>query len=445
MNDRNEFEILLKSVTPAEIAAFDMSRHITNLMIEEPFWGRFSRIMNFKRTEEIPTAGVCVRDGEMYLMYNPRFTAALKCEQKADGTKSDAFQKNRGLLKHEFMHLLFEHCTSRTFTNHEVGNIAQDLAINSLLPVDELPNCGIWPGKSELKGSTDAVKRLIGDIEKEKSAEWYYSRLMENESVKKRIENGEYVLTGEKKIGDCVIGGETMDSHGGWGKMSDAEREIARITLREAAREAAEHCDRAGNWGSIPSVVRQRIRDFISSQINWQKVLHSWVGMTRCANRTTTYRRVNKRFPGILPGTQHGFTSFIACYVDQSGSVSDREQELLFSELNNLSRHREFDLFVFDTEVDEGSKITIRRGSKASPFRSRNGGTDFSAPNEHAKKNKVKYDGFLILTDGCAPDPGPSPRGLRRLWVVTPNNKLNFNPSPGDVVITMEWPKKNND
>ena len=61
---------------------------------------------------------------------------------------------------------------------------------------------------------------------------------------------------------------------------------------------------------------------------------------------------------------------------------------------------------------------------------------DFTAPTKHANKNKHRFDGYLILTDGEAYDPGPSM--LKRGWVIIPGRKLLFDPSNRDFVINMK-------
>ena len=102
-------------------------------------------------------------------------------------------------------------------------------------------------------------------------------------------------------------------------------------------------------------------------------------------------------------------------------------------------RHTEFTLYNFDTEVDESSE-RVWRGNKAPGMeRTRCGGTCFKAPTVHANKNRSKFDGYLILTDGECSDPGPS--RLKRGWVITPGRKLYFDASKRDFVISMKQPK----
>ena len=132
-------------------------------------------------------------------------------------------------------------------------------------------------------------------------------------------------------------------------------------------------------------------------------------------------------------------TAKIAISIDQSGSVGNGELELLFAELRNLAKNTEFTIFNFDTEVDESSERVWRRGKTPGTERTRCGGTCFKAPTVHANKNKNKFDGYLILTDGEASDPGPT--RLKRGWVIVPGQKLYFDASKRDFVINMKEPK----
>ena len=52
------------SATEAEAAAFDLEPHLVRLMWDEPFYSKVLRGITKRRSEEVPTAGVAVRDGE---------------------------------------------------------------------------------------------------------------------------------------------------------------------------------------------------------------------------------------------------------------------------------------------------------------------------------------------------------------------------------------------
>ena len=107
-----------------------------------------------------------------------------------------------------------------------------------------------------------------------------------------------------------------------------------------------------------------------------------------------------------------------------------------FSNLMSLAKRTEFTLFNFDTEVDEKSERVWKKGKTPGVTRTRCGGTDFKAASDHANKNKHRFDGYLILTDGDCEDPGPSQ--LKRGWVIVPGRKMVFQPSTRDFVIKMK-------
>ena len=91
--------------------------------------------------------------------------------------------------------------------------------------------------------------------------------------------------------------------------------------------------------------------------------------------------------------------------------------------------------------MDEKSKKVWKRSQTPEASRTRAGGTCFKAPTKHAVKNKRSFDGYIILTDGYAPDPGPSL--IPRAWIITPDGAIQdwmFN-YKRDVVVKMKWPK----
>ena len=412
----------LKPVNHAdELAAknFDLDKFLVKLQLEEPFFCKVLGKVTKIRTEAIPTAGVLVKDGDIKLWWNPKFLASLTPKQVL------------GLLKHECYHLVFEHTTTRRYEPHVVWNYGADLAINSLIPEDELPEGGLIPGKAfeELKAEQlekmneaqikqyNVLSEKIASFPKGNAGEWYFTRLLEDEETKEALTNP---AKGEGGEGSGLPG--SLDDHEGWGEMTDEEREIAKGKIRQAVEEAVKECDKKGQWGTVSSETRGKIREAISREIPWEMILKQFVGMTRRSNRTTSRMRLNKKYPGIHSGHKRGYTSSIAVYIDQSGSVTNEELSLLFGELRNLAKNTEFVTYHFDTQVDESSETVWRSGKTPDAHRTRCGGTCFKAPTVHANKNKHRFDGYLILTDGYAPDPGHS--RLKRGWVVTTDGAI---------------------
>jgi len=421
------------TATEEEAKNFSLDPHLLNLMWDEPFFSSVLRPITKVRTDSIPTAGVLAKDGSIMMWWNPMFLASLSSK------------KVKGLLKHECYHLVFEHTTARKHDPHVLWNYATDLAINSVIPEDELPECGLIPGKEFTpltdeqieKMGEDAVSRYelisnkIASFPKEKSSEWYFAELMDDEDVKDAIEKN-------NESGDFTI---SMDDHEGWGDMSEEERELIRGKVKQVLKEAAKKADSSNSWGSVPSSMRAEIRKLISNEVDWRSILKTAIGTKKRAGRDTSIRRLNRKYPGIHPGSRRKYTSSWAVYIDQSGSVDDESLGLLFGELSHLAKRTSFDVYYFDTEVDTDNMFSWRKGQSVNPKRTRCGGTDFHAPTEHARKNADKYDGYMILTDGYAGKPKPSK--MRRVWIITPDGSLQFEHGR-DVLVNMKKEEKKN-
>jgi len=423
-----------------EAAAFELKPYLVKCMLEEPFYSKVLRTITKIRTDDIPTAGVLSTDGDIRMWWNPRFFAALPVKHVL------------GVLKHECLHLVFEHTTTRKHTPHLIWNYATDLAINSHLD-GELPAFGLMPGrafpelteedmeKMDEKGIArrQQLSDLIESFPTCQASEWYFGRLMESDAVKEALEdleNGENDGDGEGGLGGMP---GTMDDHGGWDEMSEEDREFIKAKIKQAASEAQKECDSKGSWGTVPAELRAQIREALSNEVPWQAILKRFVGYSRRANRMTSWSKIHSSYGAIAPGVKRGYQSSVAVYVDQSGSVGNDELELLFAELRMLAKKTEFATYHFDTEIDEDSKQVWKRGKTPTAHRTRSGGTCFKAPTKHANKNKRIYDGYIILTDGYAPQPGPS--HLPRAWVITPDGQVpDWMSNSKDVVIKMGWP-----
>jgi len=369
---------------------YNLEHDIYRLLREEPFFAAISRSVNKHSTRSVATAGVRIsKDGYFDLYYNPEFFATLEDKQR------------RGVLKHEFYHLIFEHCLTRNpdsegkFTT--IWNIATDLSINCHLK-DEVPEFGVFPDKMGFPEYLSA-EQYVGMIED------------------KYGENGPG--QGEGSDGQ-------FDDHDGWGGEPNSEAEgsmaIARERLREAMRKGAEEAAKSSHgFGNMHESVREKIMQFINGTVDWRAVLRNFIGQSQRSFKSNTIKRINKRFPYIHPGRKVNRTANIAIAIDQSGSVDDSMLSLFFGELANLSKLVTFDIIPFDTEVGKDLIVTWEKGKKyTSAQRVMNGGTDFDAPTRYVNESG-KYDGLIVLTDMQAP--APVPCRVRRLWVTTPDNK----------------------
>ena len=363
---------------------FDLNKHTARLLMNEPFFAGLSRRIDKRKTTDIPTAGVTVdkKSAQFVLMYNPDYMGKLSDTQKL------------GVLKHEFYHLVFEHVTGRKpeggLTKQD--NMCMDLAINSHL-IGELPDGACIPGVKPFEWA-----------EPGKSYEWYKANWQPLDN-----EDGE----GEGGQGNPS---DSFDDHSGWDEVDNTENEIAKERLKEAIKKAAEEASQAGSWGSVPASCRKDILDRLKVHINWEKALRYFVKTSQRAEKRSTVRRINKRFPYIHPGKKIKRHAKFAVSIDQSGSVDDEMLVKFFSALDKLAKLATFTVVPFDTEVCEEHVFEWKKGKRYKAERVRYGGTCFDAPTKWV--NEREFDGHIVLTDMMAPKPVASK--CKRLWVTTP-------------------------
>jgi len=422
----NNNSILKKNkVSQEKIDNFELTSHLVDFLWNEPFYSRILRSLNKIESTTIPTAGVSTHESEITLWWNREFLAGLP--KKHVG----------GLLKHECLHLVFGHTTERRRDPHIIWNYGTDLAINSTIPRNELPEGGLLPGVA-LKISS-AQKDQMSDKELEtfmklsdliesmptnKTSEYYFEKLMSDSDVKDFLENQ------EKQIG---LG---FDDHDGWDEISDEEREMISGKIKEIVKDAAEEANNR-NWGSVSAEMRQEIMKMLSNEIKWESLLKRFCGFTRRDDRRSSIRKLNRKYPGIHSGFKKIYKPMIAVYIDESGSVSNQELIKFYSELDNLSNRTDFYVYKFDHSVDEKSSFLWKKNTRPDMHRTLTGGTNFEAVTKHAIKNRKKFDGYIVLTDGGATKPSIS-RGLKRCWVLATGCQLMFDADKSDIVINIK-------
>ena len=384
---------------------FDLNLNTARLLMEEPFFAAISRRIDKRASYAIPTAGVMVNPdtAQFEMLYNPKFFADLTDLQRAD------------ILKHEFYHVLFEHVTGRMpeGVNLKLWNIATDLAINSHL--HNLPEGGLIPGQPD----TPFENLPAGE-----SAEWYMANMPD---FNKDDGNGQGPSSSESQ-GQGGDGGEpsdsqgdgsgipdTLDDHSGWQECSQEIKEMAKERLKEVVRKAAEEASASNRWGSVSQDTRKKVMKMLETKVDWRKVLRYFVKSSQRANRSSSIKRINRRYAYVHPGRKANRVARVAVSVDQSGSVDDNMLAMFFAELNKLAQIAEFVVIPFDTRVDESKVFTWKKGQTKLPERVLQGGTCFDAPTEYV--NGKGFDGHIVLTDMCAPKPKPSK--CQRMWMTT--------------------------
>jgi len=450
---------------------FDLNRHVTRLLMNEPFFAAISRCVEKRASTAIPTAAVKVNPdtATFELLYNPQFMGQLIDKHKA------------GVLKHEFYHLILEHVTGRKPDKvaadptkyFKLWNYATDLAINSHL-VGELPEGCCMPGEAGFE-----------ELPMRQSSEWYFAALLaqqNDEGEGGEPEEGDDKGTGDAK-GDSsggkaggdgedgeagAAGGEgtskgagkeekenptpgiedgILDDHSQWeDEASDATKEIARERLKEAVKKAMEEGAKNG-FGSVSQGIRQECYErLLSNKVDWRKMLASFIKRSQKAAKSSTVKRINRRYPYMHPGRKVNRQAQLVVAIDQSGSVSGTMLQMFFAELEKLATFAEFTVIPFDTKVDDSKAFTWQKGQKRKWERVMCGGTDFEPvrewvdnPRARSKEWRGKsFDGVLILTDMEAPKP-KSQRSCQRAWVTTEQcaTRPYFQPEKRDRIVAV--------
>lgn len=431
---------------------FDLDKHLIALMQDSTFYAEISRHVTKVCTKDIPTAAVAF-DKEfdrITLYWNEDFCKSLTPMQV------------RGLLKHEFSHLVFGHLDGRRRQPHKLWNIATDLAINSLIVhhskstlADVLPESALLPGHMP-KGSENSEKEmppgsidlgpLIAKLPKMQASEFYFEKLMQevrDQAGAMGMQPSDFFGDGDYEITINGQAGDSMDDHSTWDKLTDEQREYVSQKIKGIVEKAVRAADQhSQGWGDIPMEIREAIRKSVTNVINWRQVLRQFVGNLIRGHKSTSIKRINRRYPYVHPGVKRGYVAKLLIARDQSGSVSDEMCAEFFAELATLTKSIEVDILNFDCAANVKEVFTWRKGTvpERAAKRERMGGTDFNAPTNvfNDPANRGRWDGMLILTDGEAPAPGPC-RG-KRGWVLAKGCKLYFPSDELQIFVDKEKP-----
>ena len=428
--------------------AFDLNQEIVKLLQNEPFFAALSRRIDKRPSTSIPTAGVRINpDTCAYeMVYNPDFYEGLTDAQR------------QGVTIHEFYHLVFDHVGGRRpdGVNHLAWNVATDLAINSLITeqgnrLDRLPEGCCVPGGPKFEdyphyqSSEKYLEMLKNDPDKQGEGEGQDGEPSgeegdgqgqgEGEGEGQGQGQGEGEDEGEGQGGGQGKGSGNFDDHSGWEENANsAAADIAKQKMKETVRKAAEEAASGRGFGSAGGHAKKLILDSIKTKVDWRKVLRSFTKATVRADKRSTVKRINKRYPMIHAGKKVRREARIAVCIDQSGSVDDGMLVKFYTELNKLCDLVEFDIVPFDTRVGKDHVYTWKKGQKRARERVMYGGTCFDAPTEWVNKSG-KYDGMIILTDMMAPKPKRAK--CKRLWMTTAEYAARpyFNPKPEKLVV----------
>lgn len=394
------------------------------LLTTEPWYGTMASLMDWEKSEELPTMGVCMKkNGRVSCYWNPGFVLDI-----VNGSEKP-IQAIMAVIKHEIEHIVRMHIVRYGARDRKLSNVAADMCVNgteSRPNVDNLPLIPVYDkDRKKLADSPPIYFVEDANLSANSSYEEVYDYLDKNrEKIFIEMDSDDANdgdgLSGEGKAkpkpGQKVIKGTTVDDHDTWDKSEvseDEARQVVKNMVEQTSKKA----------GNAPGHLQDAIKELQEPKVNWTYLLKQFAGKALGGKRSTFARR-NRRIDkfGIAGHSNHSRIPLLVS-VDVSGSVAGSPEmlEQFFTEIEHMSHQFKITLVLWDTEVQSVQRY--HRGDWRSIKATGGGGTDPCAFFDYLKENKLPYKAIVCLTDGEFykwPDPWPVPV----LWAIA-TNKYN--------------------
>ena len=423
----------------------EIEKAFKRLLIKNPFYGLFCLSLPKKVTSAVPTLAIAKQGINCELCINPDFW-----EQHTD-------DEQVALLQHELGHIIFQHIfISDSFSDPKLFNICADMEVNSYidnLPLDacKASSIGLQDGlgtkayyehmnKKQQAQAQNPQKPCNGGLGGNGSnSPQNSSQKPEDKNEDKKDEDSNTAPQRDKKEGDSsqdAGGGEgekeeqsypdfmadkykSYDSHKSWkefNEIPEATKQLMQNNIVSIVKSTAEQVEK--QRGTIPGEFRElidKLREKKPEVFNWKAYFRRLLGSIYDVNIRSTRRKVSKRFADAA-GIQHKKKVSILIAIDTSGSVSTKELQDFFSEIEYIYKAGarvtilECDARINKIEEYDGKRIPAIVGR---------GGTDFNPPVDYYVKHKKEYASLIYFTDGECSLPRKNPSGM--VWVITSN------------------------
>ncbi len=418
----------------------ELDRHISQLLIEEPFYGHILSCVQRRVSADVSTAAVAVINADIHLIINEAFFIN---ELKNSSERI-------AVIKHETLHLVLKHLfrADKSRHNHKLYNIAADLVVNQYIGQWTLP-----------EGAVTLSTFPHFNLLPEKDLEYYYNILQSeleylnqnsgigmnsfSDSDKKQSEqrnSSDKNFNYSQKMLDRLMNDEMITNHDKWFEeltnLSDVEKNIAETKLEKHIIDSYNRTS-AKMYGSFPAELKRILDGYANNkkaEFNWKRKLRMFACSSRKTRINNTIKRVSKRYK-TRPGIKVVRFNKLVVAIDTSGSLDSEAFLLFFKEINDIYKQgTEITIVECDAKVQSVYKY---KGVLPSALKG-GGGTEFDPVFEFIRSDrKNKYDGCIFFTDGFASKPKINPL-CPVLWVLTPNGTEDAF-SFGSVLKIKEW------
>jgi predicted metal-dependent peptidase len=361
---------------------------ILRLLLEQPLYGFVAASVKIVETNKVETIRMASLP-DLVIQYNPIWFDQMTIKMQ------------RGVVLHELLHVILLHQYRRENRQLIPWNVACDMAVNEMLPTDQLEPDAVTVAK--------VCDKLKLRLEREQNAEYYYNKIVDLDDI--------HGLTATSGDSFLIFEGE---SNLKVRKMSEDTATKAEISALKS--NLAQTLSDAKSDSEAFGLVDERIEEvYLDIRMDWRVILKRFVtGRGKMITRKS-YKRQSRRYEE-LPGTKRsiGVNALIA--IDESGSISDTLVKEFYQELKEINKITGTNMLVtrFDTECSEPIPLgTFVVSNK----RIKRGGTDFRPIFKLADENKIPL--VIIFTDGD----GEAPVSVNQntLWILTKKAKKPAN------------------
>ncbi len=296
------------------------------------------------------------------------------------------------IIIHELCHIILDHLLYFDKYDKLIYNLATDCEINQSIP--DIPDESV----SLDKLGFSKTESFMGSL-------YYYNELIKHKnSLPKLMLSSSNELHKEWNKG---IPHEVMDT---------IEVKYENITL-----DAANNC----NTGNLPKNIVEKINLIRKkrSTIDWKREFKKFIAKIYSTDIKTTRFKLNRRFGEDRPYMKFNETAFPLVSVDTSGSMSNDDIALCFSEINCIHRDStNFYVIECDADFDLEKDVYLYKGKypETRGGISGRGGTNVTPVINYANNNKGIYSCLIHLTDGYIPKPEVDCK-IPMLVLLTPN------------------------
>lgn len=387
-------------------AVFELKRAHVNLM---------------KHRETCQYAGIIMM-GESSVVDDPKscptaYTDGLNKRYGSKFMSKLTRQQIAGLVLHENFHVLLKHIPRHRDLmkkNGRLANMAMDYVVNDMI--------------DEIKDKTLAVLPP-GAL---------HDRMFRGWSVRKVYE----YLEQEMEQGSGGGRGDPLDEHGDElvEGMSPEELKEHDDAVQEAIHQGGVIAGRMG------VEINRHIKDLMKPEIDWREVLRDfWSSMTRGYDEFTWARLNRRRLADdlYLPSTYSDKVGRVVLAIDTSGSISQRDLDMVASRVVNLCELFPPDEIVvlwWDTEVRGKQVFTDSNFANIAHLMKPQGGggTRAGCVSNYMLKENLLADCMIVFTDGHVEQAVDWRVQCPTLWLIDKNGNANFKPPVGTQMVKIE-------